>query len=139
VILTDTSIWVDHLRVGNARLTGLLNRGAVLAHPWVIGELALGNLSPGSEVLRLLHDLPQTLVATDAEVLTLIAAAGLAGSGIGYVDAQLLAATRLTPDARLWTGERRLRAIAARLNLAAEPGEGSASTEPEARTGEAPA
>ncbi len=123
MILVDTSIWVDHLRVGSVRLTRLLERGSVLGHPWVTGELALGNLSSGSEVLRLLSGLPQAVVASDEEVMELIDREGLAGTGIGYVDAQLLAAARLTADARLWTGERRLGGIATRLNLAVEPAE----------------
>ncbi|MGH7722533.1 MAG: type II toxin-antitoxin system VapC family toxin [Candidatus Dormibacteria bacterium] len=121
MILVDTSIWVDHLRAGEARLARLLERGMVLSHPWVIGELALGNLSPGSEVLRLLQGLPEAVVASDAEVLILMGQERLAGVGIGYVDAQLLAAARLTPGAQLWTGERRLAAVAARLKLGFEP------------------
>jgi predicted nucleic acid-binding protein len=121
VILVDTSIWVDHLRSGNAALGELLDRGAVLGHPWVTGELSLGNLGRHSEVIRLLHGLPQAVVASDEEVLSFIDLEGLPGSGIGYVDAQLLAATRLTPDARFWTGERRLSAAAARLGISFEP------------------
>ena len=121
MILVDTSIWVDHLRSGNAALGELLDRGAVLGHPWVTGELSLGNLGRHSEVIRLLHGLPQAVVASDEEVLSFIDLEGLPGSGIGYVDAQLLAATRLTPDARFWTGERRLSAAAARLGISFEP------------------
>ncbi len=127
MILVDTSIWVDHLRAGHVRLASMLERGAVLGHPWVIGELALGNLGSGGEVIRLLQGLPQAVVASDEEVLELIGREGLAGTGIGYVDAQLLAATRLTRDARLWTGERRLGAIAARLHLTLGPDEGNSA------------
>ena len=122
MILVDTGIWVDHLRAGNPVLAHLLERGAVLTHPWVIGELALGNLSSRSQVLRLLQGLPKVVVASDEEVLTLVDNEGLAGAaGIGYVDAQLVAATRLTPDARLWTAERRLAGVAARLGVGFEP------------------
>jgi predicted nucleic acid-binding protein len=67
VILVDTSVWVDHLRVGDALLARLLDRGETLGHPWVTGELALGNLREGSEVLRLLEHLPQATVATAAD------------------------------------------------------------------------
>jgi predicted nucleic acid-binding protein len=129
VILVDTGIWVDHLRVGNPRLANLLEQGAILGHPWVIGELALGNLGAGSEVLRLLHGLPQAVVASDEELLAFVGREGLAGTGIGYVDAQLLAASRLTPDARLWTGERRLGTVARRLNLALQPDKGGPSAD----------
>lgn len=82
------------------------------------GELALGHLSRRSEILGLLHNLPQATVATDVEVLTLIENRHLVGLGIGYVDAHLLAATLLTPDARLWTRDKRLAATAVQLGLA---------------------
>jgi predicted nucleic acid-binding protein len=121
VILVDTSIWVDHLRSGSAELSRLLEAGTVLAHPWVIGELALGNLSRRSEVMGLLQGLPQAVVATDHELLSFIDQEALQGTGIGYVDALLLAATRLTRDASLWSGERRLSVVAARLGVSFEP------------------
>jgi predicted nucleic acid-binding protein len=115
VILVDTSIWVDHLRSADAELAGLLEGGAVLGHPWVTGELALGSLAHRDEVIGLLTGLGQAVVATDAEMRLLIDREGLYGKGIGYVDAQLLASARLTPDARLWTRDKRLAEIAAGL------------------------
>jgi predicted nucleic acid-binding protein len=121
VILVDTSIWVDHLRSGDAVLAALLERGNVLAHPWVIGELALGGLPAGSEVHILLSALPTATVATDGEILALVDRHGLGGSGIGYVDAQLLASTLMTADATLWTRDRRLAAAAERIGRAAKP------------------
>ena len=121
MILVDTAVWIDHLRTGNATLAQLLNGSVVLAHPWVIGELALGNLSNRQEILGLLHGLPQATVAQDDEVLELIERDALHGAGIGYVDAQLLAASRLTRDTRLWTTDKRLSAVAARLGLDFQP------------------
>lgn len=123
MILVDTSVWVDYLRAGDATLARLLDRSLVLAHPWVIGELALGRLRGRDEVIALLHRLPQPTVATAAEVLALIDAHELhgIGIGIGYVGAQLLAATRLTAGARLWTHDRRLAVPAARLGSAFDP------------------
>ena len=118
MIVVDTSVWVQHLRNGDDRLVLLLETGAVLTHPWVLGELALGHLRAGSEVLDLLPRLPQAEVASAAEVLALIAAHQLQGSGIGYVNAQLLAAVRLTPGARLWSHDRSLSAVAAQLGNA---------------------
>jgi len=101
-------------------LVHLLNHGLVLAHPWVTGELALGHLSQRQDILGLLTGLPSAEIATDAEVLGLIEAEQLYGLGIGYVDAQLLAATRLTADARLWTADKRLAVVARRLRLLAD-------------------
>jgi len=120
VILVDTSVWVDHFRVGEPALAHLLDYGLVLAHPWVTGELALGHLAQRQEILALLAGLPSAEIATDAEVAGLIEAEHLYGLGVGYVDAQLLAATRLTADARLWTADKRLAAIARRLRLLAD-------------------
>jgi predicted nucleic acid-binding protein len=121
VILVDTAVWIDHLRAVDQELTELLDRGEVLAHPWVIGELALGHLGGRAEILRLLGGLPQATVATPAELLALIELRELYGLGIGYVDAQLLAATMLTENAALWTRDRRLHAAAHRLDVAFAP------------------
>jgi hypothetical protein len=118
VILVDTSVWIDHLRRGDAELASLLQVGQVLAHPWVTGEIALGHLSRRSEIIGLLNNLPQATSATEFEVLTLIDTHQLFGLGIGYIDAHLLAATMLTADARLWTRDKRLAAVATRHGLA---------------------
>lgn len=121
MILVDTSVWIDHLRAGEPSLVRLLEAGEVLAHPWVTGELALGQLSNRQEVLGLLDALPVAPVATVEEVLTLIETRQLFGVGIGYVDAHLLAATLLTGGASLWTRDRSLAAAAFRLDVAAQP------------------
>ena len=118
MILVDTTVWVDHFRDGDPLLGRLLERGEVLAHPWVTGELALGHLRSRAETLRLLGQLPQATVATAAELLAFIERHELAAVGIGYVDAQLIASTRLTADAQLWTRDRGLRAAAERLGAA---------------------
>ncbi len=121
MILADTSLWIDHLRSGHPELAKLLANGAVLVHPFVIGELALGNLRDRGQIISLLHDLPAAVVADDAEVLRLIEQQALHGRGIGYADAHLLAATRLTPDAKLWTRDRRLAAVATDLEIGHDP------------------
>jgi len=125
VILVDTSVWIDHLHSGDPELAALLQDCHVLAHPWVTGELALGHLSRRSEILGLLHNLPQAMASTDVEVLTLIDNHQLFGLGIGYVDAHLLAATMLTTGARLWTRDKRLAAAAAQRGLASDDGQAS--------------
>jgi predicted nucleic acid-binding protein len=90
----------------------------VLAHPFVIGELALGNLSQREPVLSALSDLPRAVVATDAEVLHFIDRHTLFGRGAGYIDVHLLAAVRLTSGAQLWTRDKRLHGLAVQLGLA---------------------
>lgn len=118
MILVDTSIWVDHLRDGDARLTDLLEAGQVLVHPVVIGELACGNLRNRTETLGLLGDLPCAPVASDREVLYFIEQHALMERGIGYVDAHLLASVALGDSVRLWTRDKRLRVTSATLSLA---------------------
>ena len=121
MILVDTSVWIDHLRANNEALAGLLDQGAVLAHPFVIGELALGQLRQRGAILNSLAALPRAEVATEREVLRFVERHALFGRGIGYVDVHLLAATRLTPDALFWTSDKRLHGVADELKLAAAP------------------
>ena len=120
MILVDTSVWIDHLKSSDLVLADLLGTGRVLAHSFVTGELALGSLRQRRTVLESLRDLPQVTVASDDEVMMLIEREQLYGLGIGFVDAHLLAAARLTPGTLLWTRDRRLRQAATRLGLAAD-------------------
>lgn len=118
MILVDTSIWIDHLRQSCERLVQLLGAGQVLAHPYIIGELALGSLQNRNAVLGALQNLPQIPAATDNEVLHFIETNAFYGIGIGYIDAHLLAAVRLLPGAMLWTRDKRLFDASTRLGLA---------------------
>jgi predicted nucleic acid-binding protein len=119
VILADTSIWVDHLAHGDAMMASLLDAEAVLMHPFVMGEIALGNLPRRAETLSDLHKLPKALTADSTEVLHFIERNDIFGTGIGYVDAHLLVATTRTADVRLWTRDKRLRTVAERLAISA--------------------
>jgi predicted nucleic acid-binding protein len=118
VILADTSVWVDHLRVADKTLMRQLNAGMILGHPFVMGEIALGNLQRREVILGALSDLPQASVATDAEVLSFVDRHALLGRGVGYVDVHLLAAVQLTAGARLWTHDKRLQGVAEQMGLA---------------------
>lgn len=122
MILVDTSVWIDHLRSGEPALATALEGGQVLMHPFVLGELACGNLKNRREVLRLLGDLPASPTATEPEVLDFIERRALMGRGIGYIDVHVLASTILAGDARLWTRDRRLAAAAGELELAFSEG-----------------
>lgn len=118
MVLVDTSIWVDYFRTGDDRLRALLTDGQVLAHPFIIGELALGNLTDRS-ILASLDNLPRAVTATDVEVRAFIESVRLHGSGVGWVDAHLLASVRLTLGATLWTGDSPLAAASSTLGLGA--------------------
>ena len=124
MILVDTSVWIDHLHTSEPRLVKLLVEGQVAAHPMVVGELALGSIRDRPTVLHLLGSLPQTRVATHAEVLALVEAHGLHGKGLSLVDAHLLAAALITPEAALWTRDKRLHRTAVDLGCAWPGGRG---------------
>jgi len=94
------------------------NEGGVLLHPFVIGELAMGNLHRRESVLGFMVDMPQASVASHEEVMHFVNAHRLFGRGIGYVDAHLLASAKLITGCRLWTRDRRLGSIAGELSLA---------------------
>ena len=119
MILVDTSIWIDHFRDRDELLARHLDRGEVAMHPFVVGELLLGNVKI-TKMVDDLNALPKAAVASDVEVLKFIVERKLPGSGIGYIDAHLLAATALTPETAIWTRDKRLRAVARSLSLAAE-------------------
>lgn len=115
--LVDTSVWIDHLRQGDDELVAALLAGQVLIHPWVVGELACGNLRDRKQVLDLLQSLPLSPVAAENEALFFIDQHALMGRGIGYVDVHLLASARLA-KARLWTRDKRLATVANELGIA---------------------
>ena len=116
-ILVDTSVWIDFLRSGNPELESLLNRNRVVMHPMIIGELACGNLKNRQSLLKLWNSLTTLTQASHKEVLYFIEHHQLMGSGIGYVDAHLLASVALATNARLWTCDKRLAGVASRLNM----------------------
>lgn len=118
MIVVDTVIWIDHFHNRNDRLADLLAEGLALMHPFVLGEIALGSVRDRDDVIAIAGKLPRPLVAEPVEILNLIASADLAGSGIGYVDAHLIASTILTDNGKLWARDKRLHAAADRLGIA---------------------
>ena len=112
MILADTSVWVDHLRSGDARLAGLLDAGRIAGHALVVAEIALGTLRDRARILGLLDGLPSLPIAREDEVRVLIEHRRLFGRGIGFVDASLLASCLLAPGSFLWTRDRKLEAAA---------------------------
>lgn len=117
MILVDTSVWIDHLRKNVPLLGDLLDAGEVTTHPFVIGELACGDLTNRAEVLDLISSLPHVKTATHSEAMRLVDAHRLQGSGIGWIDAHLLASALLS-NVALWTRDRKLHAVAKALNIA---------------------
>ncbi|MHB8843752.1 MAG: type II toxin-antitoxin system VapC family toxin [Nitrospirota bacterium] len=120
MVLVDTSVWVDHLRRGTVGLERPLSEGQVLCHPFIIGELACGNLKNRSDILSLLHTLPVIRTAEEAEILQFIEKYRLMGKGLGYIDVHLLASSLLS-HAPLWTLDKPLGNAAAALRIRYAP------------------
>jgi len=116
MVLVDTSVWVSHLRDGDSLLESLLNSGLVVCHPFIVGELACGNLKKHSKILSLLNALPFVKSATHEEVMRFIDLRHLMGKGLGYVDVHLLSSAILS-EAPILTYDQKLRAIAVKLNV----------------------
>jgi predicted nucleic acid-binding protein len=122
VILVDTSVWIDTFRASDADLALLLAEGMVLQHPFVTGELAMGNLPQWRRTVDLLSSLPPAPLIEASELLNFVERHSLAGTGIGLIDAHLLA-TAETAGASIWTRDQRLLGHAARLGLGWQPAE----------------
>ena len=116
MVITDTSIWVTHLRQGSRQLEKLLIDAEVMCHPFIIGELACGNLKNRNEIISLLHSLPMALTIEFDEFLFFIDQNHLMGKGVGFVDVHLLASAQLS-GIPLWTADKRLKSAADHLDL----------------------
>ena len=121
MILVDTSIWIDHFRYGDAELQKIISDDRLLCHPFVIGELALGSLRERDVVLAFLAAQREAMIATHAEVMTLIDRHSIFSMGIGYTDAHLLTSTLLDRRSSLWTRDKRLVAAAIKVGAALHP------------------
>ena len=116
MVLVDTSVWVDHLRQGVPHLSDLLDAGEVATHPFIVGELACGNMVNRAEILRLLSALPTVKVATHDEAFRLTETRRLHGRGIGWIDVHLLASALLSQTG-LWTRDRSLHSLVKTLGI----------------------
>ena len=116
MVLVDTSVWVTHLRQGAIGLEALLHDGRVVCHPFIVGELACGNLQNRSEIISLLQTLPGAIRAEHEEIMKFIENYRLMGKGLGYIDIHLLASAMLT-GIPLWTIDKKLNEVAIKLGL----------------------
>lgn len=116
MILVDTSVWINHLRTPSRLLGQLLDLEQVLIHPFIVGELACGNIVNRKEIIALLHSLPTLSKADDDEVLFFIERHKLMGRGLGLVDIHLLASATIEA-APIWTADNRLSLAARGLGM----------------------
>jgi predicted nucleic acid-binding protein len=107
MVLVDTSVWVLHLREGNAELKILLNKSQVMCHRYIIGEIACGNIKNRTEILTLLQQLPLVTQAKHEEVMGFIETNQLMGKGLGYIDIHLSVSAKLA-GIPMWTFDKRL-------------------------------
>lgn len=114
MVIVDTSVWVSHLRKGDAKLERLLDDGDVICHPFIVGELACGNLGNRSEILSLFQALPMATQAEHEEVMQFIESNKLMGKGLGYVDVHLIASAALT-GVPIWTLDKKLDEVSSKL------------------------
>lgn len=119
MILADTSVWIAHFRQGHPELMKRLEEGEVTCHPFIVGELACGNLKNRREILFRLRDLPQAVQADDVEVLRFIEDRRMMGKGLGYIDMHLLASALLS-NTPLWTLDQKLQEAARELGIGYE-------------------
>jgi len=116
MVLVDTSVWVSHLREGDVELERLLNDGDVVCHPFIVAELACGNLKNRSEILSLFQALPMAVEAEHGEVMQFIENYRLMGKGLGYIDVHLLASALMT-EVPIWTLDKKLEEVSIKLHL----------------------
>lgn len=115
MVLVDTSVWVSHFRKAHAGLADLLNNGEVACHPFIIGELACGNMKNRTTILTLLEALPMAVAVEHHEAMTFIENHALMGKGLGYIDVHLLASCILT-ELPIWTLDKKRELLADTLH-----------------------
>ena len=120
MVLVDTSVWVSHFRQAHAGLVSLLNDGEVASHPFIVGELALGNLKNRTTILALLEALPMAIAVEHQEALIFIESHALMGKGLGYIDVHLLASCILT-GLPIWTLDKKLERVTDTLHCKYRP------------------
>ena len=117
MILVDTSVWIDHFRSAEAAMRTLLVSGQITIHPFVIGELIMGNLTPLDASIAYLSAMPRVDPVSESQLYDCVTKHKLSGTGMGFVDAHLLAAAEQNRGLRIWTRDKRLALHAERVGL----------------------
>jgi predicted nucleic acid-binding protein len=122
IVLVDTSVWIRFLanRAPHAaELDRLLEHDEASGHPFVYGEMLIGDKGGRREILEIYSLIHQAPVVPHADVVTFARERHLHGRGIGWIDVHLLASA-LVGRLKLWTTDPRLRVVARELGVAYE-------------------
>ncbi len=106
--LVDSTVWIAWFRGERAVLSlgPLVRRRAVYVHSWIVGELSLGSGVPAGHIQDLAQ-LPALGTVDDERLSRFLAEHRLQGSGLGWVELQLLASAHQRGIA-LWSLDRAL-------------------------------
>jgi predicted nucleic acid-binding protein len=116
MVLIDTSVWIDHLRNGDSGVSTLLETGDAVCHPFIVGEIACGNLTSRREILHRLSLLRTATLVRHSEVLAFIEAHRISGLGLGFIDMHLLASANLD-GLKVWSRDKAMRKAAENLKI----------------------
>ena len=121
MILADTSIWIEMFRKGRFKteMGNLVANDQLCIHPFVVAELACGNLPDRQKTLTYLDQLAALPIVRLADVRFMIEARGLWSKGIGLTDAQLIASCLATPGTQIWTIDAALGRVTETLGIRA--------------------
>ena len=114
MILVDTSVWVDFFNQHSkaAQLGSLLKTKKVKSHPWIIGELSLGNYGGSRpQVFFDLSNIKYLPVLDPFELIHFVDQYRLYGQGLSFIDVHLLCSSKLE-NIPIWTHDKALKKAA---------------------------
>jgi len=120
IVLVDTSVWIRFLANRApyaAELDRLLEHDDACGHPFVYGEMLMGDTGGRQEILGIYSLIHHAPVVPHGEVVTFARERRLHGRGVGWVDVHLLASA-LVGRLKLWTTDPRLAVVARELGVA---------------------
>jgi predicted nucleic acid-binding protein len=120
MILVDTSVWVRALagiEPYKTELDRLLDIQEVGGHPFVYGELLIGDPGGRHKLLSSYELIEQARVVAHQEVVAFSRYRRLHGRGLSWMDVHLLASA-IVDRMQLWTADTRSSAVAEELGLA---------------------
>jgi predicted nucleic acid-binding protein len=120
MVLVDTSVWIRFLSNRSpyaAELDRLLATDEAAGHDLIYGELLIGDAGGRRRFLESYELIERVPAVGHAEVAAFVRSQKLHGTGIGWIDAHLLASA-LVASTSLWSTDDRLAGLAARFRIA---------------------